>query len=112
MAEQPDGSYPRLNGTLLQGGKYAGTIVSLVGKVEMYDGHNIDLKTGDGVIAKIMCEPDSEVVQGSIYEFIGHNNEDGTLQVSNRILPGRSYLKMLLPRRCTDNRAFSHSSSL
>lgn len=82
MAEQPDGSYPRLNATLLQGGKYASTIISVVGKVETFDGQNIDLKSGDGVVAKIFCEPGADIAEGSIYEFIGHANENGTLQVS------------------------------
>jgi hypothetical protein len=82
MSEQPDGSYPRINGSLLQGCQFANKIVSVVGKVELFDGNNIDLKCGDGVIAKVMCEADSEVQQGSIYELIGHANDDGTLQVS------------------------------
>jgi hypothetical protein len=82
MSEQPDGFYPRLNGQILQSGEHANKIVSLVGKVEMFDGASIQLKCADGVIANVVCEPDTDVVQGSVYEFVGAAGEDGSLQVS------------------------------
>lgn len=85
-AEQPDGSYPRLNGSLLQSCQHAGTIVSLVGKIEMYDGQSINIKCADGVIAKVVCEADAEIQQGSIYELVGLANDDGTLQVRTRVV--------------------------
>lgn len=55
-------------------------IVSLVGKIEMYDGQSINIKCADGVIAKVVCEAD-EIQQGSIYELVGLAKDDGTLQV-------------------------------
>jgi Replication factor A protein 3 len=82
MAAQPDGSYPRLNGKLMQSGCFVDMIVSLVGKVVLFDGNNIELECSDGVVAKVLCEPDSQVQLGSIYEFIGHATMDGSLQVS------------------------------
>jgi hypothetical protein len=83
MSEQPDGSYPRLNGKMLQTGRFSNQIVSLLGKVIMFDGSTIKLQCADGVIAIINCEPDAEVQQGHIYELVGHANEDNTLQVSH-----------------------------
>ncbi|KAI2492371.1 Replication factor A protein 3 [Fragilaria crotonensis] len=58
MTSQPDGSYPRLNGKLMESGRCANMIVSVV-----------------------LCEPDAQVQLGSIYELVGHANSDGTLQL-------------------------------
>lgn len=82
MTAQPDGSYPRLNGKLMQSGRFVNMIVSLVGKVLLFDGNNIELECADGVVAKVLCEPDAQVQLGSIYELVGHANDDGSLQVS------------------------------
>jgi hypothetical protein len=86
MAAQPDGSYPRLNGKLMESGRSANMIVSLVGKVLLFDGNNIDLECSDGVVTKVLCEPDAQVQLGSIYELVGHANSDGSLQVSDSYL--------------------------
>mmetsp|Transcript_26286 Transcript_26286/g.38844 ORF Transcript_26286/g.38844 Transcript_26286/m.38844 type:complete len:117 (+) Transcript_26286:59-409(+) len=81
MSEQPDGSYPRINGKVLKSGEYVNKIVSLVGKVEVFDGTSIQLTCSDGVIASVQCETDAEVMQGSTYELIGLSNDNGTLQL-------------------------------
>ena len=62
--------------------RFVNMIVSLVGKVLLFDGSNIDFQCADGLPVKVSCEPDSQVQQGSIYEFVGLANEDGSLQVS------------------------------
>ena len=67
----------------MQSGRFVDMIVSLVGKVVLFDGNNIELECSDGVVAKVLCEPDSQVQMGSIYEFIGHATMDGSLQVSD-----------------------------
>lgn len=70
----------------MKSGRFANQIVSLVGKVLLFDGNNIDLSCADGVIVKVLCETDAEIQQGSIYELVGHSNNDGTLQVSSKML--------------------------
>lgn len=85
MSEQPDGTYPRINGKILKSSEHANKIVSLVGNIEAFDGTSIQLKCADGVIASVQCEPDAEVMQGCMYELIGLANANGTLQVSNRV---------------------------
>jgi len=90
MSEQPDGSYPRINGKVLKSGEYVNKIVSLVGKVEVFDGTSIQLTCSDGVIASVQCETDAEVMQGSTYELIGLSNDNGTLQVSILIVNVKS----------------------
>lgn len=68
----------------MESGRCANMIVSLVGKVLLFDGNNIDLECSDGITTKVLCEPDAQVQLGSIYELVGHANSDGTLQVSDR----------------------------
>jgi Replication factor A protein 3 len=108
MTDQPDGSYPRLNGSLLQTGRFSNQIVSLLGKVIMFDGSTIKLHCADGVIAIVKCEPDAEVQQGYIYELVGHANEDNTLQVSYLYV---SSIENVKPNRYSTKAFLSHKRS-
>mmetsp|Transcript_42840 Transcript_42840/g.48678 ORF Transcript_42840/g.48678 Transcript_42840/m.48678 type:complete len:116 (+) Transcript_42840:231-578(+) len=81
MAEQPDGSYPRINGKMLSSCQHTNKIVSLVGRIQKFDGNSIQFTCADNMIANVHCEPDADVLQGSVYELVGLANDDGTLQL-------------------------------
>lgn len=52
MSEQKDGSYPRVNGGMIQTQQYTGMIVSVVGKMIGQD----TLETADGTKIALSCE--------------------------------------------------------
>ena len=80
MADQEDGSYPRINGAMLQSQQYNGLIVSAVGKVVgpntllAADGTNITLDT-DNVTEALVVHPDRCV------EIIGNAQDATTIMV-------------------------------
>lgn len=80
MTEQEDGCYPRINGAMLQTGKYNGMIVSAVGKVVgsntllAADGTSITMDT-EQAAEPIMVNPDMCV------EIIGSVEDQTTITV-------------------------------
>eukprot|EP00542_Grammatophora_oceanica_P023047 CAMPEP_0194034262 /NCGR_PEP_ID=MMETSP0009_2-20130614/6668_1 /TAXON_ID=210454 /ORGANISM="Grammatophora oceanica, Strain CCMP 410" /LENGTH=116 /DNA_ID=CAMNT_0038675097 /DNA_START=89 /DNA_END=439 /DNA_ORIENTATION=- len=58
MADDEQGVYPRINGEMLRRGEPKDRIVSLVGRVENFDGQTISLKTGsdDSIVSVEMAE--------------------------------------------------------
>ena len=81
MAAQEDGQYPRINASMHRSGQYVGKIVSLVGRVEAFDGTTVTLRCADGANVSITADPDFCQPTGTIIEVVGFVNEDNSVQV-------------------------------
>ena len=80
---QEDGSYPRLNASMLHSRQFVGKIVSLVGCVESFDGTNIQLKCADNATISVHSgDAGFNLPPGTFVELVGFVNEDNTVTVS------------------------------
>jgi hypothetical protein len=77
---QEDGSYPRLNASMLHSRQFVGKIVSLVGCVESFDGTNIQLKCADNAMISVHSgDAGFNLPPGTFVEVVGFVNEDNTV---------------------------------
>lgn len=106
MAQQEDGCFPRLNGALIQSGKFDSAIVSVVGKFipsKATDG-TFSFRCADNVEIVINPESMTETPQldfhdGPVVEVVGQAS-NGTLVVSEHCF--KQCLAVLVVRRCGD----------
>lgn len=78
---QVDGVFPRVNASIIQGGKLDGTIISVVGKMVSFDGQEtLEFECVDGGKVQVQVGPDFSFTTGKIVEIMGSANEDNTVQ--------------------------------
>lgn len=84
-APQADGCYPRVDGRLLQSGKFSGMIVSLVGRF-VPSGQDVGFRCADNVQIRLSIEhteyPTIDMQDGPVVEVVGQVMDGGEVAVS------------------------------
>ncbi|EEC47783.1 predicted protein [Phaeodactylum tricornutum CCAP 1055/1] len=77
MAEQPQGSYPRINGKMLQSGVYNDQLVSLMGRFVSMPNPDatVSFQCADQVVVTLSTEhaevPPLDMIDGPVVEIVG-----------------------------------------
>jgi len=74
---QEDGYYPRLNGQMIESGKFNGLIVSVVGIVQSHNGSSATIQCADKRTATIVVDPEASLALGVPLEVVGFLPPDG-----------------------------------